>query len=207
MINEIGALLGGLGGLFMGIAALLPYILQLLKRKPKKDEGAMNRIRRLILVVGLILFALSIIIFTVRSSLGQERPLNVQLTTQAWDAFNKGDYQNAVIYADRCIDEYRGNADREEAQLENSRAAIPPKGSATAAERKAIWSRGLLNDVATCVYIKGRSLENLGQKDKAIAVYAVASKYIYGRCWDPKGWFWSPAEVASDRLASLVRGE
>ena len=202
MINEMGTLFGGLGGLFVGIAALLPYILKLLKRKPKKDEGVMKRVRRLTLVAGLVLFTLSIIAFAVRSSIGQEKSLNAQFTTEAWDAFNKGDYQNAIIYADKCIDEYRPNADREETQLENSRAPIPPKGRATGAEKNAIWARALLNDVATCYYIKGRSFENLGQKDKA-AAYKAASKYIYGRCWDPKGWFWSPSEVASDRLASL----
>ena len=189
IISNIGVLVGGIGGLFAGIAALLPYI----------------RFRKLVIITGIILVIFSVSIITIRVYSGQNKPLNVQLTTQALDAFDKGDYQNAVIYADKCIDEYCANADREEVRFENSRAPIPPTGIATSVEKKAIWARALLNDVATSCYIKGRSFENMGQKDKAIEAYKTAAKYTYGRCWDPKGWFWSPAEVSSDRLAMLER--
>jgi len=76
--------------------------------------------------------------------------------------------------------------------------SLPPKGRVSDAEKNTIFSRGLLNDVATCFLIKGRSAENLRRKDAAKHAYAAATKYKHARCWDLKGWFWSPAEMAAD---------
>jgi len=130
-------------------------------------------------------------------------PLNVQLTNQAWEAFESGDQEHAISYAQRCIDEFLGSAERKQLQLEKENAAQPPTGAVSDQERKAISELGLLNDVATCLFIKGRCEEAMGHKDEAIKDYQAASKYTYARCWDPKGWFWSPSEAAIDRLSVL----
>jgi hypothetical protein len=81
--------------------------------------------------------------------------------------------------------------------------SLPPKGRVLDAEKNTIFSRGLLNDVTTCFLIKGRSAENLGRKDAAKQAYVSVTKYKHARCWDPKGWFWSPAEMVAYRLAGL----
>jgi tetratricopeptide (TPR) repeat protein len=133
----------------------------------------------------------------------EAQPLNVQLTNQAWDAFNKGDYERAITYAEKCITEFLGAAGRKQLQLVNDKAPLPPTGSVSKEEKKSIFANGLLNDVATCFYIKGRSAEALGHKDEAIKAYQAAAKYTYARCWDPKGWFWSPSEGSLDRLSVL----
>jgi tetratricopeptide (TPR) repeat protein len=151
-----------------------------------------------------ILLAAATAVFAARSSGTQNRtPLNSQLTSQAWQSLNKGDYRRAIESARKCIDEFRDGANRAQAQLEKEHAPLPPVGKVLAADKKIILARGLLNDVATCFFIMGRAAEYLGRKEDAKQSYQAASKYTYARCWDPKGWFWSPAEVASDRLSRL----
>ena len=53
-------------------------------------------------------------------------PLNAQLTNKAWEAFNNGDYERAVSYAEKCINEFLGGAERKQLQLEKENAALPP---------------------------------------------------------------------------------
>jgi hypothetical protein len=129
---------------------------------------------------------------------------NTELTNKAWDAFNKGDYDSAIGLADKCINEFLGRAMREQEDLEAKKSPLPPTGPVPDQEKQAIFARGLLNDVATCMYIKGRSLEAKGRKEEAAKVYKATAKFTYARCWDPKGGaFWSPAEGALDRLRTL----
>lgn len=134
--------------------------------------------------------------------LKQNEPENVQLTNAAWDAYNRSDFEQAIKAADKCIDEFQGDADRKQASLEGEHPTIPV-GKVSKDEKKKILANGVLNDVATCFFIKGRSAENLKRMDDAKQAYKAAAKYIYARTWDPKGWFWSPADAASDRLKRL----
>ncbi len=129
--------------------------------------------------------------------------LNTVLTNQAWEAYNRSDYKSAIELADKCINEFLGNAMREQEKLVAKKVPLPPVGEVSNRDRQIILERGLLNDVATCLYIKGRSLEAEGQKEEAVKVYKDTTKYTYARCWDPKGWFWSLSEGALDRLRML----
>jgi hypothetical protein len=131
-----------------------------------------------------------------------QKPLNERLTAAAWEAFNNEKYERAITNADKCIDEFLGAAGRIQAKLEEDKASIPT-GSVNEEQKKQIFKNGLLNDVATCSFIKGRSLEKLSRKEDAKNAYEATKKLSYGRCWDPGGWFWSPAEAAADRLRLL----
>ncbi len=186
-IKGLGGLLGGLGVLFVGIAALWSYI-KSSKKKVIKQTGRKGLWR---LWPGIILLATSAGIFTTRAITVQEQPLNVQLTSQAWDAFNREDYEHAITYTDQCINEFQGEADNEQTHLEENNAPLPPKGKVSD------------RDVATCFWIKGRSAENLERVEEAKQAYQAASRYTYARCWDPKGWFWAPSEAALARLNKL----
>jgi hypothetical protein len=102
---------------------------------------------------------------------------------------------------------------REQERLRQTGEPIPRVGVVSDAERKEILARGVLNDVATALWIKGRAAEYLAavpgpQRD----TYLRLAKQTYQRClfahartWDPKGWFWDPCQNASDRLAKLRR--
>ena len=153
--------------------------------------------------IGIFLVLLSLGLFAGRALSSGEHALNIQLTTAIFEAFNRNDFESAMANADKCVAEFRGAADREQADLEKAKEPPPAKDKFSEEEKKVILSRGLLNDVATCLYIKGRSAENLGRREEAKGAYEAARKYTYARAWDPQGWFWSPAEAAEDRLAKL----
>lgn len=203
-----GGLFAGLGSLLSDLAAFILAIQRVraptqTEKEANMGQSARKRSRIIPFIPGALLMLVSGGIFTARALQGEEEPLNVQLTAAAWSAFNKRDFERALNAAEKCIAEFRGSADREQAELQSAKAPLPPKGRVSDAEKNAIFEKGLLNDVATCFFIKGRAAENLGRKEVAREAFSAAIKYTYARCWDPKGWFWSPAEAAADRLAGL----
>jgi tetratricopeptide (TPR) repeat protein len=128
---------------------------------------------------------------------------NEQLTADAWKALEKKTFREAIAKADKCIESFEGSAVKLQGQLEKASARVP-KGEVTEEEKKVVHKNGLLNDVATCYFIKGKAHEGLKEKDAAIAAYKAAAKLTHARTWDPAGpWFWSPAEAATERLEEL----
>jgi hypothetical protein len=130
-------------------------------------------------------------------------PRNVELTKAAWDAYRANHFDAAITAADLCIRSFKDDAESEEAQLEKSHAPLPPKGKVTEKEKKAIFDLGVLNDVATCFWIKGSSALSLKKTGLGKDALKSAAKYTYARTWDEHGWFWSPAEDASHQLRDL----
>jgi hypothetical protein len=155
-------------------------------------------------ILSLICIGLFIMAFFISSPFAEEQCLK-----NAWSSFNEKDYEKAIEFSHECIDNFAKDALQIQNELEKSGVPLPPKGAVSAAEKDQIFKRGLLNDVATAYWIKGRSAEYLYHKGgikkqeyKKMAEegYKGACKYNYGRTWDPKGWFWSPCEAASKRL-------
>lgn len=138
-----------------------------------------------------------------------------QCVIDAWDGFNRTDYLEAIRAADRCIDEFGRAAARMQDSLVAAGIPEPPVGAVSDAEKNRIFRRGLLNDVATAYFIKGRSAEYLfraggadaaDRRQEAHRAYGDACALSFGRTWDARGWFWSPCEAANDRLAGLGVG-
>ncbi len=132
------------------------------------------------------------------------QPLNVKLTNAAWTALDNKQYDKAIQIAEDCIDEFEPTALRMQKELERNNTPSPSVGKVSRDEREKIFNRGLLNDVATCWFIKGRSLEKLGKTQEAIRAYCKTVSYTYARTYDPS-WdgFWSPSQAASDRISYL----
>lgn len=218
VLNSFTGLVGAVAALLGGIATLLEAWRRWRDsqpRKPSKNEDiAVNKRKKAAVFtsVGIALVLISVSIFAVRvtgestKSLSiTQQPLNVRLTTAAWSAFNKKDYRTAIEKAAKCINEFQGAANREQAELKGQGAPYPPVGRASPEEQTVIFARGLLNDVATCFYIQGRSAEYLGLLEDAKRAYQQASTYTYARTWDPDGgFFWSPAQASTDRLSMLA---
>ena len=127
----------------------------------------------------------------------------------AWDAFNNKNYLKAIEFSNQCIDDFGRIALRKQKELDSLKIPAPPVGKVNDAEKRAIFERGLLNDVATACWIKGRSAEYLYRKGgknneqykkMAEEAYRETCKYKFGRTWDPQGWFWSPCQSANERL-------
>lgn len=128
---------------------------------------------------------------------------------QAWGKFNAAAFDSAMVFADRCIDEFGRAAEKTQAKLTEEKVPLPPTGAVSAADKQKIFARGLLNDAGTALFVKGRAAEKLyakgGGKDStlktvATAAYKGACRLPHARTWDPKGWFWSPCEAATERL-------
>ena len=132
-----------------------------------------------------------------------------QTVTDAWNAYNNKNYELAIKHANECIELFSRDAENIQNNLIANKVRVPPVGTVSTADKTLIFNFGLLNDVATALFIKGRSAEylyfnniNINTKYKMIAenAYNELKKYQYGRTWDPKGWFWSPYETAMKRI-------
>jgi hypothetical protein len=131
----------------------------------------------------------------------------------AWTAFNARHFAEAIAAADTCIDSFGPDAENMQASLLAKGEPAPPTGQVPSAQdRKAIFDRWAVNDVATAYHVKGRAAESLyragNSRYKAIAeeAYRGAIRLSYGRTWDPegKGSFWSPKEASDVRLPALL---
>ncbi len=88
-----------------------------------------------------------------------------QCLKDAWKALSGEKYEEAIKYADKCIDEFAKAAEREQEKLNKDKEPLPPTGAVSDAEKDKIFKRGLLNDVAAAYFIRGRSAEYLYRKE------------------------------------------
>jgi len=116
------------------------------------------------------------------------------MTTQAWKALDGQDYKSVLAYTDKVIEMYSKQAQEMQAGLKEYPWESKDK----------IFSYWALNDVGTSLYIKGEALKRDGKADDAKKAYKdLVDNYFYAQCWDPKGWFWKPAEAAQSALDDL----
>ncbi|NNF17458.1 MAG: beta-glucanase precursor [Gammaproteobacteria bacterium] len=114
------------------------------------------------------------------------------LTTNAWKALIAGNYEHAIKYTEKCAELYEDRARAMQASL---------KAKAHIDKVHDYWA---LNDVGTSYFIKGEALTKLGKKNEAVAAYKVVrDELFYAQAWDPKGWFWSPADAAYPKINAL----
>ena len=71
-------------------------------------------------------------------------------------------------------------------------------------EKEKIFSFWALNDVGTALYIQGEASQRQGKLSEAKESFQeLVENYYYAQCWDPRGWFWTPAEAAQQALDNL----
>ncbi|MBZ0166144.1 MAG: beta-glucanase precursor [Candidatus Omnitrophica bacterium] len=113
------------------------------------------------------------------------------LTGKAWQAFNAENYEDAIVYAKKCVELYQEPAAEMQAGLDEF-------VEGTNEEIFAYWA---LNDVATSLFIQAKSLLALEKTDEAQAVIrTLVDDFTFGQCWDPSGWFWKPSKAAKELL-------
>lgn len=121
---------------------------------------------------------------------------SVTLVVKAWEALEEGDLEKVLAYTNKCINLYSGEALKMQGSLEDY-----PKESS-----EQIFAYWALNDVATAYHIQGEAYRKAGRVEEARRAYqTVVDKFSFGQCWDPRGWFWKPAEAAYNRLNSLIK--
>ena len=116
---------------------------------------------------------------------------SVTLTSKAWNALNT-DPAMAIVYADKCVELYMAQAK----QMQKSLKSFAEDDTASS-----YWA---LNDVGTCLFIKGEALLKQGKNKEAIGVFKLLTSGLsYSQCWDSNGWFWRPADAAKEKIIEL----
>ena len=115
------------------------------------------------------------------------------------------DYDQAVSWADSTIKKLLGAAQLEQARLDSLHVPmLRPAGVVTDSIKAVLLTQGLVNDVATCLFLKAGALELSGQKEAAREAYQAVLTFPHARYWNrPQDFFWSPAEAATGRLKLL----
>ncbi len=122
---------------------------------------------------------------------------SVTLITNAWQALGENDLEAVLAYTNKCVELYAEQAKKMQASLTDY-----PTGT-----NDEIFSYWALNDIATGLFIQGEAYRKAKMTDEAVKAYqTVVDEYTYGQCWDPKGWFWKPAEAAKEKIAMIESG-
>jgi len=119
------------------------------------------------------------------------------LATKSWIALNDGDIEAVLAYTNKCLELYSEQAKK----MQNSLNEYPE------GENEDIFAYWALNDVATSLFIQGEAYRKAEKNEEALEAYKkVVDEYTYGQSWDPKGWFWKPAEAAKEKIAMIESG-
>lgn len=115
---------------------------------------------------------------------------------KGWNYLGERKFDEVYKITDECIAKYSSQADR----LAKTLSDFPPKG------KEGMYK--VMNDVATCLFIKGEALMREGRIEEAKKVFKeIIDKYPYSVAWDPRGWFWSIKEKAEITLKKLETGK
>jgi tetratricopeptide (TPR) repeat protein len=118
-----------------------------------------------------------------------------QMVIAAWRALERKDLPAAIEQAQATIQEWEPWA----LKLEDKKAKEvghfvsydgDPKQS------KVIFNYWALNDVGGAYFILGKAYDAKGDYANAVRAFQqVVNHYPLAQIWDPKGWFWAPAEA------------
>ncbi|MBD3266782.1 hypothetical protein GF373_08940 [bacterium] len=201
-----------------------------LDRAAKRLNGVENSIFRVKMALGLLfLFLLAYIgiqllgfpassyIQPYLTSLGisppeEHSPLspqshNCQLTTKGFEALNQNQYNDAISFSRKCIDKFHENATETQDSLKANNIPSPLTGTVAGKDPnkiKSIFDRGLLNDVAACLFIQGMAHWHLKQYSDAQSAFEQTLAFPHARVWDPGSQaFWSPTSAAQEKLDEI----
>jgi hypothetical protein len=201
-IGSTQALIAALTALIVSIPPLIAAIRNLFpKREGVPQTSRKRRVWPWIAgAVGLCLFVGSLWVLGVRYEAERNLPRNTNMATAAWSAYTKNDFNGALQRAADCISTFGPQASMQQKELAAEGESLPAVGPVPEPEKSKILSRGILNDVGACLFVKAQAAEKLGRTKEALAAYQQMGALTYARVYDPNGFFWSPADAAAARL-------
>lgn len=117
------------------------------------------------------------------------------LMMKAWESLNKKDEGGVLAYTLRCIELYEAEAKKQQALL----SGFAQTGS------EAEYSA--LNNVAAAYFIQGEFYKYAKDWAKAKAAYRkVVNSFPFAQYWDPRGWWWKPAEISAGEIEKIGKG-
>ena len=87
----------------------------------------------------------------------------------------------------------------------NDKTSCPRTGKVSDTTKKKIEQNYLMNDVSMALWAKASSLHKLGDIESAKETYSQCIYMTCGRAWDPKGWYWSPAQDCAKKVRKLLK--
>lgn len=117
------------------------------------------------------------------------------LTVKAWEALNHKDEKGTILFTERCI------------ELHSTEAKKQAKSLTAYLETSNVNMYQQMNDVGTCYFIKGEFFKYKKDWQAAIDAYqTLIDEYPFAQYWDPRGWYWKPAEIAKDEIRKINEG-
>ena len=117
------------------------------------------------------------------------------LMAKAWEALNKKDEQAIIAYTSRCIELYEEDAKDQEAELD----AFAPSGSEA--------DYDALNNVAASYFIRAEFYKyKKDWKESRKNYKKVIDNFYFAQYWDPRGWWWKPAEISEGEIEKIDTG-
>ena len=135
------------------------------------------------------------------SDLGDSAAWAVRAITQYAD----GQHQAAVTTVDACFDIWAPEAGQSQKAMFEAGGKCPRTGRVSKKTKAKIQENYLMNDVSMALWAKARSLHELGDLELAKETYGQCVYMACGRAWDPKGWFWSPAQDCAKFARKLLK--
>jgi len=117
------------------------------------------------------------------------------LMAKAWEALNKKDEQALTAYTSRCIELYEEDARDQEAKLDT----FAPSGSEA--------DYDALNNVAVSYFMRGEFYKyKKDWKESSKNYKKVIDNFYFAQYWDPRGWWWKPAEISEGEIEKINTG-
>ena len=114
---------------------------------------------------------------------------------KSWFELGKRNFSRVYELTGECIKKFSQEADN----LAKTLNKFPPQAK--------INLYKVMNDVATCYFIKGEALMRQKKIQEAKKVFKeAADKYPFAQSWDPRGWFWSVKEKSEATIKKLETG-
>ena len=133
--------------------------------------------------------------------LGDSAAWAVRAITQYAD----GQHQAAATTVDACFDIWAPEAGQSQKAMFDAGEKCPRTGRVSKKTKAKIQENYLMNDVSMALWAKARSLHELGDLELAKETYGQCVYMACGRAWDPKGWFWSPAQDCAKFAQKLLK--
>lgn len=225
-LSNLQELIHGLTGVVMALFALLGAFFV----APKKTKKAIIRkipftnrsrpveaqgealdprfpSRRVHFAIG---FAIMSLIILSAALLPQPPPTREQLLTRAWNASERERWATVVELLTKLLDDCEFSAERGEKQMLSTNAPPPKLGrlgvALSEADAQANFSRGMINDVATALFLRGEAFNHLGKLPEARADWQKVLTYPHAATWDIRTKeFWLTKEGAENKLYQLDR--
>jgi len=123
------------------------------------------------------------------------------------ELFAENKFAESVNTVNACFKQWGPEAGQKQKMMYDKGTSCPDTGRVGRKERLKIQKEYQMNDVSMALWAKARSLHELGEIEAAKNAYAQCMYMTCGRAWDPKGWYWSPAQDCAKQVQSILKAD